>query len=101
VATGEPSTNITSVALSAASSGNALKKYSDGTTISGVTFTVAVSSITAQNSDDYGGAAASGTEAYNAFHGIAQLIGGGKFSSGSSYVYLTFSGWIPRKPTHL
>ena len=97
VGTGEPSTNITSVALSTASSSNALKKYSDGTTISGVTFTVAVSSVTAQNSDDYGGEAASGTDAYNVFHGIAQLIGGGKFSSGSSYVYITFSGLDPAK----
>ena len=54
VGTGEPSTNITTVKTSVASTGNALKKYSDGTTISGITFAVAVSDVTEQ-SGAYGG----------------------------------------------
>jgi hypothetical protein len=97
VGTGEPSTNITSVALSTASSNKTLINYSDGTTVSGVTFSVTVNGIAAQNGDDYGAEAASGTDAYNTFHGIAQLIGGGKFNNSSSYVYLTFSGLDPTK----
>lgn len=42
VGAGEPNTNITNVRLSSRSDGNALKNFSDGSTITGITFEVRV-----------------------------------------------------------
>jgi len=95
IGTGEPNTNITNVPLSSNAYGQGLRKYSDGTTIPGITFEVTVSNILVDSVS--GGEANTGTDAFSTFHGIVELIGNVRFNSSQGSVTLTFSGLDPTK----
>ena len=70
-----------------------LKNFATGTNTA-VTVTVTTSGTVASqlSSDQVGAETNSGTDAYNTFHGIANMVGGERLGTSSSYIDLTFSG---------
>ena len=90
---GQISTNITLYEGYTNNETGLLKNFATGSNTA-VTVTVTTSGTVASQleSDQYGAETNSGTDAYNTFHGIANMVGGERLGTSSSYIDLTFTG---------
>ena len=93
---GQISTNITLYEGYTNNETGLLKNFATGTNTA-VTVTVTTSGTVASqlSSDQAGAETNAGTDAYNTFHGIANMVGGERLGTSSSYIDLTFSGLSP------
>jgi hypothetical protein len=90
---GQISSNITTYVGYTNNTTGLLKNYATGENTA-VTVTVTTSGTVASQlaSDQYGAETNSGTDGYSTFHGIANMVGGMRLGTSSSYIDLTFTG---------
>ncbi len=92
---GQPSSGITTVGCDAISAGNALVRSSDGSA-TGVTFDVAINSVTPQNSSSTWGTLPTAGDAVAVFpSALINMVGGVRITASTGYVRLTFKGLSP------
>jgi len=92
---GQLNTNITTIACETSASDEPLVNYADGAPIPDVTVTVEASGVFL--SVEPGANAVAGTDAYDTFNGIADMIGLIRMNDEDDYINLTFKGLDPTK----